>query len=171
MIQAAFLPVYWSGLGLIDAQFTQMEANFSLFFGWPSRRTNRPWFPTTHGSINFSKANNRRSRLEQQGLEVFQQGKSQCIECHQGAEFTAASFTHAANVAVNDNNPDNVGFSESPCRLSLRMPAWAATTALDCPLFSASPARAAGTFKTPTLRNVEFTGPYFHDGGQATLNK
>jgi cytochrome c peroxidase len=26
-----------------------------------------------------------------------------------------------------------------------------------------------GTFKTPGLRNVEFTGPYFHNGGQATL--
>jgi hypothetical protein len=26
-----------------------------------------------------------------------------------------------------------------------------------------------GTFKTPTLRNVELTGPYFHNGGLATL--
>ncbi|MFL5422573.1 MAG: cytochrome c peroxidase [Myxococcales bacterium] len=26
-----------------------------------------------------------------------------------------------------------------------------------------------GTFKTPTLRNVELTGPYFHNGGEATL--
>jgi len=34
------------------------------------------------------------------------------------------------------------------------------------------PAAAAnGTFKTPALRNVEFTGPYFHDGGQATLEQ
>ncbi len=26
-----------------------------------------------------------------------------------------------------------------------------------------------GAFKTPTLRNVELTGPYFHNGGKATL--
>src|SRR6266850_575626 len=26
-----------------------------------------------------------------------------------------------------------------------------------------------GLFKTPGLRDVEFTGPYFHNGGQATL--
>jgi cytochrome c peroxidase len=26
-----------------------------------------------------------------------------------------------------------------------------------------------GAFKTPSLRNVEFTGPYFHNGGKATL--
>ena len=28
---------------------------------------------------------------------------------------------------------------------------------------------ADGTFKAPSLRNVEFTGPYFHNGGKATL--
>lgn len=28
---------------------------------------------------------------------------------------------------------------------------------------------ADGTFKTPSLRNVEFTGPYFHNGGKGTL--
>ena len=31
--------------------------------------------------------------------------------------------------------------------------------------------RAAGTFKAPSLRNVEFTGPYFHDGSQGTLEQ
>ena len=39
------------------------------------------------------------------------------------------------------------------------------------PLFAASQTRAAGTFKSPGLRNVEFTGPYFHNGGQATLEQ
>lgn len=28
-----------------------------------------------------------------------------------------------------------------------------------------------GAFKTPTLRNVELTGPYFHNGGHATLEQ
>jgi len=28
-----------------------------------------------------------------------------------------------------------------------------------------------GLFKTPGLRNVEFTGPYLHNGGQATLEQ
>jgi cytochrome c peroxidase len=28
-----------------------------------------------------------------------------------------------------------------------------------------------GAFKTPTLRNIELTGPYFHNGGQATLEQ
>ena len=30
---------------------------------------------------------------------------------------------------------------------------------------------AVGAFKTPTLRNVELTGPYFHNGGVATLQE
>ena len=29
----------------------------------------------------------------------------------------------------------------------------------------------SGAFKTPSLRNVELTGPYFHHGGQATLRQ
>jgi hypothetical protein len=35
------------------------------------------------------------------------------------------------------------------------------------------PTRTAtnGVFKTPSLRNVELTGPYFHNGGQATLRQ
>ena len=28
-----------------------------------------------------------------------------------------------------------------------------------------------GSFKVPTLRNVELTGPFFHNGGQATLEQ
>lgn len=38
-------------------------------------------------------------------------------------------------------------------------------------LFAPSRARSAGTFKSPGLRNVEFTGLYFHDGSQATLEQ
>jgi cytochrome c peroxidase/FtsP/CotA-like multicopper oxidase with cupredoxin domain len=34
---------------------------------------------------------------------------------------------------------------------------------------SASQVNVAGAFKTPTLRNVELTGPYFHNGGKSTL--
>jgi hypothetical protein len=32
-------------------------------------------------------------------------------------------------------------------------------------------ATATGAFKTPNIRNVEFTGPFFHDGSQATLEQ
>lgn len=36
-----------------------------------------------------------------------------------------------------------------------------------CP--DANRSATLGSFKAPTLRNIELTGPYFHNGGQATL--
>jgi cytochrome c peroxidase len=40
---------------------------------------------------------------------------------------------------------------------------------LSGPLLPTEASDVAGTFKVPNLRNVEFTGPYFHNGGKATL--
>ena len=41
------------------------------------------------------------------------------------------------------------------------------TPGTDCPPASG----VDGAFKVPSLRNVELTGPYFHNGGQATLEQ
>jgi hypothetical protein len=44
--------------------------------------------------------------------------------------------------------------------------------AFGAPIFPAAPGnRANGAFKSPGLRNVELTGPYFHTGGAATLEQ
>ena len=40
---------------------------------------------------------------------------------------------------------------------------------LSGPLLAGENTDVAGTFKVPGLRNVEFNGPYFHNGGKATL--
>ena len=40
---------------------------------------------------------------------------------------------------------------------------------LSGPLTRYEPTAIAGSFKTPALRNVEFTGPYLHNGGKSTL--
>ena len=45
---------------------------------------------------------------------------------------------------------------------------------LPMPAFPADPRKkpsADGSFKTPSLRNVELTAPYFHNGGTLTLNQ
>ena len=39
------------------------------------------------------------------------------------------------------------------------------------PLLANEGSDVAGTFKTPSLRNVELTGPYFHNGGKSTLRQ
>jgi len=40
---------------------------------------------------------------------------------------------------------------------------------LSGPLLAGEGTDVAGTFKVPSLRNVELNGPYFHNGGKATL--
>lgn len=40
---------------------------------------------------------------------------------------------------------------------------------LSGPLTKGEATDVAGTFKVPALRNVEFNGPYFHNGGKSTL--
>ncbi|HEU4416475.1 MAG TPA: cytochrome c peroxidase [Candidatus Angelobacter sp.] len=40
---------------------------------------------------------------------------------------------------------------------------------LSGPLLSGEASDVGGTFKVPGLRDVEFTGPYFHNGGKSTL--
>ena len=42
---------------------------------------------------------------------------------------------------------------------------------LSGPLHSDEATDVAGTFKVPGLRNVELSGPYFHNGGKSTLGQ
>jgi cytochrome c peroxidase len=39
------------------------------------------------------------------------------------------------------------------------------------PVLPSEPVAVLGAFKTPTLRNIELTAPYFHNGGQLTLRQ
>jgi cytochrome c peroxidase len=74
-------------------QFTQIEANFALFFGLAVQL-----YQSTLVSDNTPFdcfAEHDKGALNQQeirGLALFR-GKAECVHCHSGAEFTAASFT------------------------------------------------------------------------------
>ena len=141
-------------------------------WGWRSRLTNRRWCPTTRGWISSWKAISRRfPRLEQQGLQVFQGGRSQCTQCHQGAEFTAASFSNSATRRRPTPIPTTSASSGPVLSPLLEDPGLRRARRFRKAAVRAAQARAAGTFKSPGLRNVEFTGPYFHNGGQATLEQ
>jgi cytochrome c peroxidase len=65
------------------------------------------------------------------------------------------SFTRQAISGVNKDI-----FTLTPCAFS---------TGACTPVSSTERATVDGAFKTPTLRNVALTGPYFHDGSLATL--
>ncbi len=76
------------------------------------------------------------------GWSLFK-GKGHCTDCHDGYNFTDGSFQ---NVGLGD---DDIGRQ----KLKMKRKAW------------------AHAFKTPTLRDVEKSGPYFHDGSVQTLQE
>jgi cytochrome c peroxidase len=78
------------------------------------------------------------------GLAVFR-GKGQCTSCHAGPNLTDEQF-HNTGIAYRDGVP----LDEGRFRISGR-------------------AEDRGAFKVPTLRNVERTAPYMHDGSLARL--
>jgi cytochrome c peroxidase len=81
------------------------------------------------------------SQEEKRGLLVFF-GKASCSECHKGPNFT-------------DNQYHNLGIAGK-----------------DAGRFAVTKKEEdRNAFKTPTLRNVELTAPYMHDGSSATLEE
>ena len=172
LIQKAFQPGYWSGNMLVDGQFTQLESNFPLFWGLAIQAYESTLVSDNARIDQFLEGKPQSlSTLEQQGLQAFQRNDSQCVQCHQGPEFTAASYTNSANTPANNADPDNAGYFRTGVSPLANDTGFGGTDGFGRPLFAASQSRANGTFKAPGLRNVEFTGPYFHDGSQATLEQ
>lgn len=80
------------------------------------------------------------------GRDLFFSDRGGCTACHVGANFTDEKY-HNLGVGMDAEEPDLGRF---------------AVTNVD---------EDRGAFKTPTLRNVEFSAPYMHDGTQATLEE
>jgi cytochrome c peroxidase len=79
------------------------------------------------------------------GFDLFN-GKAQCALCHQGFNFT-------------DNGFHNIGVKESAGVVDMGRFAQRKLPAL------------RGAFKTPTLRDIELTAPYMHNGAYQTLEQ
>ena len=86
------------------------------------------------------------TRQELAGYELFK--SSGCTNCHNGPSLGGNSF-------------QKIGVVE-PYKSTNASTGRFAVTKIDADRFK---------FKVPTLRNVELTYPYFHDGGAATLSK
>jgi cytochrome c peroxidase len=85
------------------------------------------------------------SEQARRGLEVFN-GKGRCVLCHAGPMLSDQSF-HNIGVGMERSTPDvgREAVTKNP--------------------------RHRGRFKTPSLRNVALTWPYFHDGSARTLDE
>jgi cytochrome c peroxidase len=96
---------------------------------------------------------------EKLGLVLFNSERAECYHCHGGVFFTTA--TVAENSVVTESGFENNGLYDvdaddvDPQHLGL-------ASITNAP-------RDRGRFRVPSLRNVELTAPYMHDGSLVTL--
>jgi cytochrome c peroxidase len=86
------------------------------------------------------------SESARRGHALFFSDKTSCTACHVGANFTDEKY-HNLGVGMDAEDPDLGRY---------------VVTGVE---------EDKGAFKTPTLRNVELTAPYMHDGSQETLEE
>jgi cytochrome c peroxidase len=170
--------------------YTLLEYNFSLFFGLAIQLYEATLVSddAPYDRYREDPARNPLSAEALEGLGIFLRqvrsadGKAagRCINCHAGPEFTDASVANilAAGETRNREGQDldrgwnNIGVRPTlddlgaggqdifgnPLSVTRLRPKSARFVAVD------------GSFKAPSLRNVELTAPYFHNGGHLTLD-
>ena len=180
-------------------EYSLMDYNFSLFFGLALQLYESTLISDDSPFDKFMEGNtNALTVQQQQGKTLFEQA---CAGCHGGAEFTNASVQSVENQrlkrmrvgntaqAVYDNAFYNIAVRPSGEDLGVgakdpfgnplsesRLAAQGRFQALlnappNIPVAANERITADGAFKTPGLRNIELTGPYFHNGGQLTLEQ
>jgi cytochrome c peroxidase len=193
LVQAAFQPAYWDSPELVDenghggGEFTVAEYNFPLFFALAIQAyettliaDNSPFDEYDDGNIGAM------TQQQKSGLFVFET-RAFCQFCHSGPEMTNAGFSFAAVngliSSVLTGRPGSLelllgdtGFFHTGVRPSVEDPGLDAVDDFQVPLslarrISNGRLAVAGAFKVPGLRNIEFTGPFFQNGGQASLEQ
>jgi len=106
------------------------------------------------------------------GLKLFV-GEAQCTLCHSGPDFSNQAF-HNLGLPIKEH--EDTGREQGLRRLAASPFSAAGPYAQDEGdagrlRFLPPPERLRGAFKTPSLRNVARTAPYFHDGRFATLEE
>ncbi|MBV7571642.1 cytochrome-c peroxidase [Pseudomonas sp. PDM32] len=225
LIKNAFQPRLWNAtqqVSLGGAPYTQMEANFPLFFGLAIQLYESTLISDQAPLDAYLQGDHTAMNSQQvQGMNLFL-GKGKCVNCHGGAELTNAGsrllfhprerierMIMADNLTtLYDNGFYNTGVRPTSEDLALGgSDAWGNPLSftrqyntvlkggtipdlldVDVCTFEArlSPAipcdatlkpnvdfrdAVDGAFKTPTLRNIALTGPYFHNGSRATLQQ
>lgn len=225
LIQAAFQPRLWNStqqVSLGGVPFSQIEANFPLFFGLAIQMYEATLISDQAPLDQYVQGNTGALNAQQiRGMQVFT-GKGMCINCHSGPELTSAAtklrLTPTERVesmkmgdgqtALYDNGFYNIGvrstsedfgvgakdpwgnplsftrqyrtmvsggkvpdiFTVDPCKFEVALSKGACDPVRTKPGTDFRDA-VDGAFKTPTLRNVALTGPYFHNGSRSTLEQ
>src|SRR5579859_2535984 len=173
-------------------EYSQMEYNFSMFWGVAIQMYESTLVSDNSRFDQFMEGNHTAlSSLEQLGMNRFT-GKGGCSNCHNGAEFTDATISNVQsrgvvellpggrwhdvgfhNIGVRPTNDDlGIAASDPSGLASLSVAQLASMGQVSGTLVPAgAPVSVAGAVKTPSLRNVELTAPFFVNGGQATLGQ
>ena len=105
--------------------------------------------------------------LMEQGLNVYL-GQGECVDCHAGTETTDASV-HYATLARHEDQGNDEGFHNLGVTLTEEDLGRASLGPKGVSWAQSNSKFNRGAFKTPSLRNLKLTAPYFHNGGKATL--
>jgi cytochrome c peroxidase len=220
LIQGAFGSQWWSGNQIVVVnpdrslsfrstptgaanEFTQMEYNFSLFFGLAVQLYEATLVSDDSKFDRAAAGIGSLTSEEELGKQMFLT-KGKCVNCHGGPETTNASVENVNRnliermimgnnqPAVYDNGFYNIGvrptaediavggvdpwgqplsFSRLFQSLGLTPFVEGDPIELSGPLSPTERVAVDGAFKTPGLRNVELTAPYFHNGGKGTLRQ
>ncbi|HFB64000.1 MAG TPA: cytochrome-c peroxidase [Aeromonadales bacterium] len=96
---------------------------------------------------------------EQRGLDLFK-GRGKCTECHTLDPDPVTNRPMLTNYTYSNigtpKNPDNPVYSSDANYIDLGL--------AENPLLTTSATQERGKFRVPTLRNVELTAPYGHNG-------
>jgi cytochrome c peroxidase len=180
------------GRPLNTNEYSQMEYNFSMFWGVAIQMYESTLVSDNSRFDQYMEGNrNALTAQEQRGLDRFQ-GKGGCTNCHNGAEFSDATISSITargiieklangrwhdvgfhNIGVRPTNDDQGIGAPDPSGLpSLSAAQLASMGRLSgTPVPPGAPVDVNGAVKTPILRNIELTAPYFLNGGQATLEQ
>lgn len=86
------------------------------------------------------------NKQQLRGMTVFMDSnRGNCAVCHSAPNFTDNGFHNLGLASFGKDKPDLGRYVHKPVAIN------------------------RGAFKTPTLRDVEYTAPYFHDGSAKTL--
>jgi cytochrome c peroxidase len=173
-------------------EYSLMEYNFSMIWGVAIQMYESTLVSDNSRFDQFMEGDRTAlSALEQRGMDRFT-GKGGCANCHNGPELTDAAVSNILSRGVVEQLPGgrwhDVGFHNigvrpttddlgvgagDPSGLpSLSVAALASQgLATSTSIAAGTPVSVVGAVKTPGLRNIELTAPYFVNGGQATLGQ
>lgn len=191
LVRAAFRPEYWKSSAGVNAnegstrpapssagasEYTQAEYNFSTFFGLAVQAYESTLISDDSPYDRFLDGDrNALTPAAQAGMQMFR--VRNCTQCHPGPELTLATYNGVRGDARFPGLGPDGGFFHTGVEPIANDPGLGGRDGFGA-LLSITARRdvrlarwLSGLFKTPGLRNVELTGPYFHTGSKSTLEQ